>query len=167
MSDAALDVAAGTSHSLALLADGSVVAWGDGNYGQLADGSEKIYSTAPITVEDPAGGNMEIIPPFPRDEGTGDKSVTPRKVENLNIAKVYGVYAGGDVSGAIVGDGTEKEVRSAYLWGSNEHNQIGRTDTVEETIAYSGIPTALKSGLSGNTNEAHTFEDPSWRGHQK
>ena len=42
-------IAAGESHSLALMADGTVKAWGLGSSGQLGNGG-KIRSTTPVTV---------------------------------------------------------------------------------------------------------------------
>ncbi|MEO5912945.1 MAG: cadherin-like beta sandwich domain-containing protein [Luteolibacter sp.] len=43
-------IAAGESHSVALLADGSVVAWGDNTYGQLGDGTNT-SSSVPVVVD--------------------------------------------------------------------------------------------------------------------
>ncbi len=48
-------VAAGGRHSLALLADGDVVAWGDDEHGQLGDGEEGL-AEVPMPVEDSVRG---------------------------------------------------------------------------------------------------------------
>ncbi len=46
----ATGVAAGYDHSLALLADGSVLAWGDNSYGQLGNASFGGFSATPAPV---------------------------------------------------------------------------------------------------------------------
>jgi alpha-tubulin suppressor-like RCC1 family protein len=56
--------AVGTSNSTeyALLADGSVYAWGLGTQGQLGDGSRRNSFTAPVRVRFPAGVKIASIP---------------------------------------------------------------------------------------------------------
>jgi alpha-tubulin suppressor-like RCC1 family protein len=46
----AVGVAAGYDHSLAVLANGSVLAWGDDSNGELGIGSNNDYSVTPVTV---------------------------------------------------------------------------------------------------------------------
>jgi alpha-tubulin suppressor-like RCC1 family protein len=46
----AIGVAAGYDHSLAVLANGSVLAWGDDANGELGIGSNNDYSVAPVVV---------------------------------------------------------------------------------------------------------------------
>jgi alpha-tubulin suppressor-like RCC1 family protein len=43
-------VSAGDGHSLALLSDGTVMAWGENSYGQLGDGVRSPFSDVPVTV---------------------------------------------------------------------------------------------------------------------
>jgi alpha-tubulin suppressor-like RCC1 family protein len=43
-------VSAGDGHSLALLANGTVMAWGDNSYGQLGDGVRGSFSDVPVAV---------------------------------------------------------------------------------------------------------------------
>jgi len=45
-----LAVSAGTSHGLALCADGSMAAWGNDYYGQLGDNNTNDWSTRPVSV---------------------------------------------------------------------------------------------------------------------
>ncbi len=71
-------IATGGSHSLALLNDGSVVAWGYDNYGQLGDNSI-VSSSVPVQVVDGA---------------------------NLKLSGVIAIAAGLDHSLALKSDGT-------------------------------------------------------------
>jgi alpha-tubulin suppressor-like RCC1 family protein len=43
-------VAAGGHHSLALLSNGTVMVWGEDNYGQLGDGVRSPFSDVPVAV---------------------------------------------------------------------------------------------------------------------
>ncbi|MCL1809870.1 MAG: hypothetical protein FWG42_08945 [Clostridiales bacterium] len=45
-------VAAGSGHSLAIMADGSLWAWGQNNYGQVGDGDANVEKTAPVKIMD-------------------------------------------------------------------------------------------------------------------
>ncbi len=63
--DNAVDVAAGTQHSLALLADGSVLAWGSNASGQLGDGTfvrrrTPVDTGARAVSRIRAGGNLSL-----------------------------------------------------------------------------------------------------------
>ena len=48
-------IAAGSRHSLALLNDGRVVAWGSNNQGQLGDGTDANQRSRPVLVKGPRG----------------------------------------------------------------------------------------------------------------
>ena len=50
----AVDIAAGRGHGLALLSNGTVMAWGDNNLGQLGDGTNTQHHT-PVKVTTPHG----------------------------------------------------------------------------------------------------------------
>ena len=116
-----LAIAAGGSHSLAIVDDGSqrtgtVVAWGYGNYGQLgnntyaADPRNTVYSMIPVQV---------VI----------DANNTP-------LTGVIAIAAGLDHSLALDSNG------NVWAWGYNLYGQLGNT-TVKDS------PVAVKiSGLS-------------------
>jgi len=56
----ALDIAAGLEHSLALLSNGTVLAWGDNALGQLGDGTTTRHST-PIAVSSLGAGSGVVL----------------------------------------------------------------------------------------------------------
>jgi alpha-tubulin suppressor-like RCC1 family protein len=88
-------IAAGSSHSLALRADGSVVAWGDNDNGQLGDGTAT-WRSAPVPV-------LGLGP------GSG----------------VVSVAAGFDHSVAALADG------SVVAWGYNQEGEVGDGTTTQ------------------------------------
>jgi alpha-tubulin suppressor-like RCC1 family protein len=95
-------VAAGGFHSLALLEDGTVMAWGQNAYGQLGLGS----TSGPETCEDP-GTTL----PHPAC------SLTPRPVPGLSGVKAIAASAG--QSYALLEDGT------VMSWGENDFGELG------------------------------------------
>ncbi len=117
---AAVAVAAGAGFSLALLDDGRIYAWGRNDLGQLGDGSGTDQST-PVLITGLAGvtsiaasanhaaavsgGNVYVW--------GGDFVLPPnqsaRPVQAPVLANVVAVFAGGDNTFALKGDGT--------LWG--------------------------------------------------
>jgi alpha-tubulin suppressor-like RCC1 family protein len=103
-------VSGGDTHTVALLDDGTVWAWGNNDYGQLGignhDGPEecKPYSkyaavgcsTKPVQVSGPGG--------------------------NGHLTDVKAIAAGADFTLALRGDGT------VWAWGSNAWTTLGQTD---------------------------------------
>jgi alpha-tubulin suppressor-like RCC1 family protein len=108
-------IAAGEEHSLALLGNGTVVAWGSNNHGQLGTGT----TTGPQLCE------------------WGACSITPVAVSGLS--GVTAIAAGGNHSLAVLKNGT------VMAWGSNGYGQLGNAGTTN-----SDVPVAV-SGLSGVT----------------
>ena len=141
----AVDVAAGSEHGLALLADGHVEAWGANNAGQLGDGSKEDRGTAAEVpgvehaVAVAAGGTTSLAL---LEDGTveawGAGQTTPAPVEGLS--GVRALAAGSGFRLALLEDG---EVRS---WGSNTEGQLGTGSfspaTSATPVAVSGITTA-------------------------
>ncbi len=109
-------LAAGATHTLALCADGTVVAWGAGAAGQLGHGATT-GSAVPVVVS--AAGV-------------------------LAGKTVIAIAAGAEHSAALCADGT------VATWGSNAFGQLGDgTTTARSTPALAG--TAAASGLAGKT----------------
>ena len=96
-------IAAGNNHSLALMDNGDVYAWGANGYGQLGDGSaaDRYFS-------------VQVLPG--EQEGT------------VHLTHVTDVAAGTHHSLAIVSDGMTDNVfndGTVYAWGGNNHGQLG------------------------------------------
>ncbi|HUB36778.1 MAG TPA: hypothetical protein VL972_08135 [Solirubrobacteraceae bacterium] len=88
-------IASASSHGLALLADGTVEAWGNNAYGTLGNGT---------------GG-------FERE--TGENQLTPKVVSALSGLHVRSIAAGGGSDYAVLEDGR------VMAWGHNSRGQLG------------------------------------------
>ncbi|MCT6810980.1 MAG: InlB B-repeat-containing protein, partial [Bifidobacterium sp.] len=93
----AIQVSAGTDHSLALGSDGNAWAWGYNYYGQLGNGDTTL-SRVPVRVRDPTS---------PTDASKGLKAIQ--------------VSAGWHHSLAVGSDGY------TYAWGLNNYGQLGNS----------------------------------------
>jgi alpha-tubulin suppressor-like RCC1 family protein len=132
-------IAAHTNHSLALKANGSVVAWGANGGGQLGDGTTTHRNT-PVSVLAPsglsrvaAGGNFSLaVLTHGSPSGVlwswgqnnsgqlGDGTVnTPRKNPRGGVVDVVAVEAGEAHALVVLADG------SVWGWGPNANGQIG------------------------------------------
>lgn len=153
------------AYSLALLADGTVKAWGYNGNGQLGDGSTTQRST-PVTVSGistavaiAAGVNHSIAL---LADGTikawgyngngrlGDGSTTDRStpVTVSGISTAVAIAAGGGHSLAVLADGTIK------AWGYNGYGQLGDGSTTQRTtpVTVSGITNAVSVSASRETS---------------
>ncbi len=148
-------VAAGGDHSLALLANATVVAWGDNSFGQLGDEStvtsdEPVAVTGLTGVEAIAAGadhslallNNGTVMAWGDNEsgqlGIGSSQETsevPVAVKGLTGVKA--ISAGGDHSLALLSNGT------VMAWGENESGELG-----DGTTKMTTAPVAVK-GLTG------------------
>lgn len=142
-------IAAGDSHSLALCRDGSVLAWGSNQNGQLGDGTTE-DRTAPVTVVGLTAPGVAIA--------AGGSSSFVLTSENRVLA--WGFNGGGELAdgtthdrhvptpmtpipGTVIAFGLGWALgsgRTLYTWGFNGRGQLGAGNT-----APSAIPLAVTS----------------------
>jgi alpha-tubulin suppressor-like RCC1 family protein len=154
----AVQVSASGEHALALLANGTVVAWGDNNNGQLGNGTTT-NSDVPVAVKGltkvkaVAAGYLFSVAVLTNgtvmawgDNGDGElgngtynNSDVPVAVTGVTGASA--VTAGGQFAVALLSNGT------AMSWGENGSGQLGDGS---ETDGSSDVPVAV-DGLTGAT----------------
>jgi hypothetical protein len=117
-------IAAGGSHSLALLGDGTVLAWGENESGQLGVGTTSGPGSCTIR------GRIET-------ERVETRSCSPVPVAVEGLSGIVAIAAGAADSLALSGGGT------VTAWGANSHGQLG-----DKKTASSDVPVAV-SGLTG------------------
>lgn len=160
-----IQVSAGDIHSVALLGDGTVWAWGDNFYGQLGNGGGD-DETSPILVETlsdivvlAAGGRHTLalkadgtVWSWGSNQtgqlGTGmDKTDLPAMVPGLE--DVMGVAAGMTFSMILKTDGT------VWSWGNNAVGQLGdgTTDDSDTPVRVQNLQAV--TNLAGGT--VHTI----------
>jgi alpha-tubulin suppressor-like RCC1 family protein len=150
--------AAGTNSTIALKSNGTVVAWGNNNNGQLGVGTTT-NSASPLVVPGLSGAlavsSSSIHTLTLKSNGTvvawglnntgqlGDGTTTQRNspvpVLGLGGAELNGVVAvaaGGNHSVALKSDGT------VVAWGSNTYGQMGSSTflTMGESTAWLAVP---------------------------
>ncbi|MGY2895656.1 RCC1 domain-containing protein [Deinococcus sp. UYEF24] len=158
----AVSIAGETYHSLAVLTDGTVRAWGDNSSGQLGDGSTTDSST-PVPVSglrnavSIAGGNRHSLALLADGtvrtwgdnafgqlgDGTTTDRYTPVPVSGLSDAVSI---AGGSFHGlALLADGTVR------AWGDNSSGQLGDGSTTNRSspVPVSGLRNAVS--IAGGT----------------
>ena len=135
-----LALAGGDRHSLALMGNGTVWAWGDNSDGQLGIGSqgETEPFTLPVAVHDltnitaiAAGGNFSLAldqdgavwawgrGDYSGEQGVGNTSNTA-SATTIALAQPATAIAAGHGHGlAVLDDGT------VQAWGNNAHGQLG------------------------------------------
>jgi alpha-tubulin suppressor-like RCC1 family protein len=156
-----VSLAAGGYHSLALLGDGTVVAWGENGNGQLGDGTHSWdHGLGPVQVLNLRGITAIAAGYWHglalRIDGTvwawgsnsygqlGDNSQSERyaPVRVSGLTNVIAIAAGTEFSLALKGDGT------VWAWGDNSYGQLG--DGNGGGSAFSAVPVQV-SGLTGIT----------------
>ncbi|WP_195911052.1 RCC1-like domain-containing protein [Streptomyces kaniharaensis] len=161
-------VAAGGGHSLALRADGTILAWGDNLYGELGNGTNG-NSTTPVqvcaigTCGAPLGNVVSIAAGFSHSLALlgnglivawgdnangqlGDGTTTNRNMPVITTSGDYGAIAAGfSHSLALRTDGT------VYAWGDNTYGELGDgTNTERHTPTQVCAPSTCDSAkLSG------------------
>jgi alpha-tubulin suppressor-like RCC1 family protein len=161
-------ISAGNNHSLALLNDGTVVAWGANRYGQLGNGTTN-ESNVPVAVSGlegvraiSAGGERSIAL---LSDGTvvawggvtgpdtcfnkASCSTTPQAVKGLE--SVTAISAGGGHDLALLTDGT------VMAWGFNRFGQLGNGTTVSSEVPskVSGLSAVI--AVSGESEDSYAL----------
>jgi alpha-tubulin suppressor-like RCC1 family protein len=152
-------ISAGGNHSLALLSNGTVMAWGENESGQLGNGSTN-ESDVPVAVKGltgviavSAGGSHSLallktgaVMAWGENEfgqlGNGNVKQANSPVAVKGLTGVIAVSAGGSHSLALLKTG------AVMAWGSNESGQLGLDTGEEEEVQFSDVPLAVH-GLSG------------------
>jgi alpha-tubulin suppressor-like RCC1 family protein len=156
-------VAAGRAHGLALLENGTVMAWGSNISGQLGNGTEKT-SDVPVAVSGLSGvraiaaGEGHSLALLSNGtvmawgsnasgqlgDGTFESSDVPVAVSGLE--KVTAISAGGRHSLAVLEGGT------VVAWGSNGAGQLGNGTTTNSDVpvAASGLEKVTAISAGGN-----------------
>jgi alpha-tubulin suppressor-like RCC1 family protein len=148
-------IAAGGGHSLALLSNGTVMAWGDNSEGQLGNGTTT-NSDVPVPVSGLSGvtaiaagygqslallSNGTVMAWGDNSEGQLGNGTTTNSDLPVAVSGLTGVtaIAGGEQSLALLSNGT------VQAWGPNTYGDLGNGTTTN-----SDVPVPV-SGLSGVT----------------
>jgi alpha-tubulin suppressor-like RCC1 family protein len=154
-------IAAGANQSLALLDNGTVMAWGGNESGQLGDGNTE-ESDVPVSVKGltgvtgvAAGGEHSMallsdgkVVAWGDDEQgqLGDDGTTNSDVPvPVRLAEVSEIAAGNEFSLALLSDG------EVMAWGSDRFGQLGNSGVEakgEEEERFSAVPVSV-NGVSG------------------
>ena len=171
----AVSVAAGSLHSLAARADGTVWAWGNNDHGQLGDGTTAQHSV-PNQVPGLSGvvmvaahGNFSLAL---KGDGTvwawgsnnhgqlGDGTTAEQHVpvRVTGLAHAFWIAAGFEHAIAIDDGGavqhpSQLHLGQPYVWGSNQFGQLGTGSTTDLTMPQS-IAGVLRDASGGG---AHTL----------
>ncbi|AUG75830.1 hypothetical protein CFP65_0909 [Kitasatospora sp. MMS16-BH015] len=168
-------IAAGASHALALLADGSVMAWGNNSNGQLGDDTATTTGTGAVNNDKPypvpvlelrnvtalsAGAAHSIALLQDRtlrgwgnntNGQVGDGTLTQRttSVPIPGLTGVVGIASGASHNLAVLADGT------VQAWGLNDKGQLGdgtltQRPTPVQVLAKSGNVSIVSAPSNGN-----------------
>ena len=136
-------VAAGAKHALALMADGTVKAWGDNRSGQSGIGTLGTVDTPEVVqgvsnvIAIAAGNYLSLAL---RADGTvlawgtygeagGAAGARPTPIEVAGLTEVVAIAAGHAHALALRADGT------VWAWGRNDYGQLG--DTTDDDVQLS------------------------------
>jgi alpha-tubulin suppressor-like RCC1 family protein len=165
-------IAAGGRHSLAVLKDGRMVAWGENGFGQLGDGTltDRVHPTlivaSPLTGYTGVAGGANHSLARHRDgrvfawgrnhqgqlgNGTFTGSAVPVQIGRLN--DVIGVAAG-DAHSLVL-----RVTRTLLAWGGNLSGELGAglaTPNSPTPVPVQGLDTVVALSAGGNHNLAVT-----------
>ena len=162
--------------SYALLADGTVRAWGGGANGELGNGSLTARQTRPVSVSGLsgvvalAGGRNHAV--ALRSDGTimtwglntsgqlGDGTKTSRStpVQVSGVSTAVAVAAGADHSVALLSDGR------VLTWGEAGRGQLGNGSTTDRTtpVQVTGLPAVVSLGCGRDHTHVVTSAGELW-----
>ena len=147
-------ITAGIAHTCAITPEGGVQCWGNNDYGQLGDGTNK-GSNVPVNVLGigggktiTAGGNHTCVLAGSdvwcwgeNSQGQlGDGTTTNRNIPVMVLSNVVDITAGLDYTSAIMNYG------QVMCWGNNDNGQLANGTTTDSTV-----PT-LASLITGISN---------------
>jgi alpha-tubulin suppressor-like RCC1 family protein len=152
-------VAAGEEHSLALLSDGTVMAWGENRYGQLGSGSTA-GSAVPVPVKGLTGVkaiaagalfslallNNGTVMSWGRNDvgqlGNGKQGDSSAPVPVKGLTGVTAIAGGGQHALALLSDGT------VMSWGDNSNDQLGDgRDVSTQSLSTVPVPVVKITGV--------------------
>ncbi len=173
----AIQVSAGSNHSLALGSDGNAYAWGSNAYGQLGDGTTVNPRTTPVMVKKPtgtpsaftyvqvsAGNNYSLAlgsdgyayawgnNPYGQlgnNTSSGFSSVPVRVCNPSTRSNVNTGLKAIQISAGFYHSMAVGSDGYAYAWGNNPNGQLGNN-----TRASSTVPVRVRD--SGNPSDAST-----------
>jgi alpha-tubulin suppressor-like RCC1 family protein len=155
-------VAAGFTHSLALLSDGTVWAWGCNFNGQLGDGTTT-QRTSPVQVTGLSGVVRAVAAGWFHNlavmsdghvwswglndhgqvgDGTTTNRTSPVQIPDSLLSGVTAVAAGGYHSLALKTDGT------VSAWGYNLYGQVGDNTTIDRSGPVQVLGPTGASGIA-------------------
>ncbi len=156
-------ISAGYEHSLALKSDGTVLAWGSDDSGQLGDGGSFISSSTPVAVSSVASGIVAISAGRSHSlalkaDGTllqwglrqagSFANADPAPLPVPNTTGIIAISAGGFHSLALKTDGT------VLAWGYNNYGQLGdsTTDNRPTPVVVKNSSGAAINGIAAITS---------------
>lgn len=154
-------VASGSTFALALLKNGTVVAWGSNREGELGDGLTE-FSDVPVAVSGlsevtaiSAGGfhAMALLKNgtvktwganFDGQLGNGTTTKSRVPVTVSGLSEVSAISAGYEHSMALLKNGTVK------TWGSNQNGELGNGTTTNSDVPVTASGLSEVSAISGS-----------------
>ena len=161
-----MTVAAGGNHTLALLSNGTVVAFGENTFGQTGNGSvvRVTYDIKDLKAETPETDGVDAY------DLVKDTIVERRVAQAGQVMLGNGALLGGVTAIAAGGQSSEAIVRDAalsgepggtvYAWGSNMTGQLGLDERQDDDAegprtAYVGYALQVLRGDSANSSETY------------